>query len=73
MKTSSWLYFLPNLDELGRESEKKILHSNSDHTSPGQENSEKNTKKIQKTIKPFLGISFIQNGTRRTEKQKTKF
>ena len=55
------------------EKENKILVPNSVHTRPGQENSEKNSKKIQKIIKPLLGISFIQNGTRKTKKEKTKF
>ena len=58
---------------IGRKKENKILVSNSDHTRPGQENSEKNSKKIQKIIKPLLGISFIQNGRRKTKKGKTKF
>ena len=47
-KTSSLHYFLPNLDEFGRESEKKILVWNSVCTRPWQENSEKNSKKFEK-------------------------
>ena len=62
MKTSSWLYFLPNLDELGWESEKKILHPNSVPTRLGEENSEKNNKKIQKTKKPLSDVIFNQIG-----------
>jgi len=54
-------YFLPKRDEIGRESEKKILVPNSVHTRPGQENSEKNSKKIQK---PISSITFRQNGMR---------
>ena len=58
---------------LERESEKKFLLQNSVHTRPGQENSEKNSKKIQKIIKPLPGIIFSQNGIRWAEKLKTKF
>ena len=52
---------------------KKKLVPNSIYTRPGQENSEKNSKKIQKIIKPLLGIIFSQNGMRQAEKVKTKF
>ena len=38
-----------------------------------QENSEKNSKKIQKIIKTLPGIIFGQNGMRKAEKVKTKF
>ena len=51
----------------------KILVPNSVHTRPVKENSEKNSKKIQKIIKPLLGISFSQNGTRTTDKEKNNF
>ena len=34
------------------------------HTRPGEENSEKNCKKIQKIKKPLSGIIFSQNGMR---------
>ena len=47
-KTSFRHYFLPKWDEIGREREKKILLPNSIHTRPRQENSEKNSKKIEK-------------------------
>ena len=47
-KTSFRHYFLPKWDEIGREREKKILLPNSVHTRPRQENSEKNSKKIEK-------------------------
>ena len=47
-KSSFRHYFLPKWDEIGREREKKILLSNSVHTRPRQENSEKNSKKIEK-------------------------
>ena len=38
-----------------------------------QENSEKNSKKIRKIIKPLPDIIFRQNGMRKAEKVKTKF
>ena len=47
---------------MGREREKKILVPNSVHPRPGQENSEKNTKKIQKIKKSLSGIISSQNG-----------
>ena len=40
---------------------KKNLVLNSVHTQPGEENSEKNSKKIQK---PLSGVIFRQNGMR---------
>ena len=40
----------------------KILVPNSVRTRPGQENSENNTKKIQKINKPLSGIISSQNG-----------
>ena len=49
---------------IGREREEKIFVSNSVHTQPGQENSEKNSKKIPKIKKPLSGIIFSQNGKR---------
>ena len=52
------------MDEIGRKSENKILLQNSVHTRPGQENSKKNSKKIQKIIKPIPGIIFSENGMR---------
>ena len=52
---------------------KKILVPNSVHTRPGQENSKKNSKKIQKIIKPVPGLSFNQNGMRQSEKERKKF
>ena len=56
-----------------KKKENKILVSNSVLTRPGLENSEKNSKKIQKIIKPLPGIIFSQNGMRYAEKEKTKF
>ena len=55
-----------------RKKENKILVSNSDHTRPGQENSEKNSKKIQKIIKPLPSNIFSQNGMRSNEKKTIK-
>jgi len=49
---------------MGQKSENKILVPNSVHTRPERENSEKNSKKIQKIIKPLPGIIFSQNGMR---------
>ena len=72
-KTPSWNYFQPKRDEIGRKSENKILVPISVHTQPGQENSEKNSKKIQKIIKPLDSYIFSQNGMRSAEKKKTKF
>ena len=43
---------------------KKMLFPNSVHTQPGQENSEKNSKNIQKIKKPLSGIIPSQNGMR---------
>ena len=61
------------MDEIGWKSENKILLQNSVHTRPGQENFGKNSKKIQKIVKPLPGIIFCQNGIRSAEKVKTKF
>ena len=55
---------------MGREKEKKILVPNSVHTQPRQENSEKNTKKIQKIKKPLFGIVSSQNRFNRLRKKK---
>ena len=43
---------------------KKILLPNSVQTRLGQENSEKNSKKIEKIKKPLSDIIFSQNGMR---------
>ena len=56
--------FLAKTDDIGRENEKKILVLNSVQTRPGQENSEKNSKKNQKIKEPFSGIVSSQNGMR---------
>ena len=40
---------------------------------PGKKIAKKNSKKIQKIIKPLPGIIFRQNGTRYAENVKTKF
>ena len=57
-KTSFRHYFLPKWDEIGREREKKILLPNSVHTRPRHENSEKNSKKIEKIKKPLSDVIF---------------
>ena len=51
----------------------KILLRNSVHTRPRQENSEKNSKKIEKIKKPLSDINFSQNGMRLAEKERKKF
>ena len=58
---------------IGRKSEKKILVSNFVHTRPGQENTEKNSKKIQKIIKPLPRNIFSPNRMKKAKKEKTKF
>ena len=50
-----------------------MLVPNSVHTRPGQENSEKNSKKIQKILKRLPSNSFSQNGMRSAKKKKSKF
>ena len=45
-KPLSDIFFQPKWEEIGREREKKILIPNSIQTRLGQENSEKNCKKI---------------------------
>ena len=62
-------YFSPKRDEKGREREKKILVPNSVHTRQRQENSKKNSKKIQKIKKPLAGNIFHQYGMRKAEKE----
>ena len=72
LKTSFWYYFQPKRVDMGREKEKKILVPNSVHTQPRQENSEKNTKKIQTIKKPHFGIVSSQNRLRQAQKEKKK-
>ena len=55
------------------EKDKKILVPNSVHTRLGEENSEKNSKKIQKIKKINSRIISIQNGLKEAEKEKKKF
>ena len=52
---------------------KKILLPNFVRTRPNQENSEKNSKKIEKIKKPLSNIIFSQNGMRQAEKEGKKF
>ena len=59
--------------ERGREREKKILVPNSVHVRPGQENSEKNSKKIQKIKKPLSDIISIQDGLTEAKKERKKY
>jgi len=59
---------LPKRDEICRESEKKILVPNSVHTRPGQENSEKNSKKIKKLKNLFLVLFLAKTGGDRPRK-----
>ena len=54
------------------EKEKKNFVPNSVHTRPGQENSEKNSKKIQKIKKLNSGFISIQKGLSEAEKEKKK-
>ena len=56
-----------------KEEKKKILLPNSVQTQLGQENSEKNSKKIEKIKKPLSDTIFSQNGIRQAEKEKKKF
>ena len=72
-KTCSRHYFSPKRDEIGRKSENKILLQNFVHTRPGQGYSEKNSKKIQKIIKPLPSIICSQNGRRSAEKVRQNF
>ena len=51
----------------------KILLPNSVQTRLGQENSEKNRKKIEKIKKPHSDIISSQNGMRQAEKKRKKF
>ena len=63
-----WRYFEPNRDEIGREKEKKILVPNSVHTRTGEENSEKNSKKIKKTYSDIISAKTGWDRPRKREK-----
>ena len=52
------IIFRQNGDEIGRERGKKILLPKAVPTRPGQENSDKNSKKIEKIKKPLSDIFF---------------
>ena len=56
-----------------KKEKKKILLPNSVQTRLGQENSEKNSEKIEKIKKPLSNVIFSQNGMRYAEKEKKKF
>ena len=62
LKTTFRHYFQPKWDEIGQEREKKNLLPNSVQTRLEQENSEKNSKKIEKIKKPLSDSIFCQNG-----------
>ena len=55
---------MPKRDLIGREREKKNLDPNFAHTRPEEENSENDSKKIQKIKKSLSGIIFSQNEIR---------
>ena len=65
--------FLAKTGEKGLERVKKMLFPNSVHTRPGQENSEKSSKKIQKIKKPLSEFIFSLNEMRQVKKGKKKF
>ena len=72
-KKNSFLhYFFPKRDDIGRVRYKQNLVPNSIHSRPGDKNSEKNCKKIQKIKKPISGIISIQNGLRQAGKERKK-
>ena len=58
---------------IGREREKKILVPNSVSTRGVQQNSEKNSKKIQKIKQVNSGVISIQKGLREAEKERKKY
>ena len=72
-KLLSSIIFKPKRDEVGQESEKKILVPNSVHTRPVQENSEKNRKKIIKFKNLFLVLVLAKMGWDKLKKRKIKF
>ena len=55
-----------------KKEKKKNLLPNSVQTRLEQENSEKNSKKIEKIKKPLSDIIFSQNGMRQAEKERKK-
>ena len=57
---------------IGRKSENKILLQNSVHTRSEEENSEKNSNKIQKIIKPIPSTIFSENGNEISRKSENK-
>ena len=61
-KNSVWHYFQPKRDDIGWEREKKILVANSVHTRPGQENSEKNSKKFKQINKLYPALFLAKMG-----------
>ena len=72
-KPLSDIIFCQNEMSQAEKEKKEILLPNSVHTRLGQENSEKNSKKIEKIKKPLSDIIFMQNGMRQAEKEKKNF
>ena len=64
LKPLSRIIYNQNGMRKAEKEKKKILVPNSVHTRHGQENSEKNSKKIQKIIKHLPGIIFSKNEMR---------
>ena len=65
-------YLQPKRDEIDREREKKKFTPEFHSYSTQEENSEKNSKKIQKIKKPLSGIIYSRNWMRKAEKAKKK-
>ena len=58
---------------IGRQREKKILFPDSVYTRPGQENSEKSSKKIQKIKKPLSAFFLAKTGSDRPRNREKNF
>ena len=58
---------------MGGKRVKKNFVPNSVHTRPGEENSEKNSKKFEKNKIPLSGIIYSLNGKREAEEEGKKF
>jgi len=57
---------------MGREREKNLLVQNSVCTRPGEENSEKNSKNIQKIKNLFLALFLVKTGDEIGRKREKK-
>ena len=64
---------MPKQDEIGRETEKKILVLNSIRTKPEQENFKKKAKKIKKLKNLFPALFFAKTGRDRPRKREKNF